>query len=282
MENIYKIYCYTFPNGKKYIGQTKRTIEERAGANGYDYRSSPLLYHAIQKYGWNNIQKEILEDNLTLDEANRQEKYYIKLYQTTNTNFGYNLTIGGDGNCKSDYDWVHQLWLQGKTVGEIEDITGYSKKVVDRALNRYGIGGSTRIARSAGQYLAKTIHQYDMTGKYIQTFSSMGEAERATGTPHGNIIKVLKGERKSANKFRWSEEYYENLPDYFFHSPTNKITPVAQYDLQHNLIKIYPSLSAASLAMIGSSKGCGNISNVCRQKQHTAYGYKWEFVMPEN
>ena len=129
---------------------------------------------------------------------------------------------------------------------------------------------------------AKTIHQYDMAGKYIQTFSSMGEAERVTGTPHENIIKVLKGERKSANKFRWSEEYCENLPDYFFHSPTNKITPVAQYDLQHNLIKIYPSLSAASLAMTGSSKKGSNISNVCRQKQHTAYGYKWEFVMPEN
>lgn len=282
MENIYKVYCYTFPNGKKYIGQTKRSIKERAGANGYYYQDSPLLYNAIQKYGWDNIQKDILEDNLTLDEANNQEKYYIKLYQTTDKNFGYNLSTGGDGNCKSDYGWVHQLWLQGKTVGEIENIAGYSKNVVDNALNSYGINGSTRIARSAGQYLAKTIHQYNMAGKYIQTFSSMSEAERATSTPHENIIKVLKGERKSANKFRWSEEYYENLPDYFFHSPTNKITPVAQYDLQHNLIKIYPSLSAASLAMTGSSKKGPNISNVCRQKQHTAYGYKWEFVMPEN
>ena len=282
MENIYKVYCYTFPNGKKYIGQTKRSIKERAGANGYYYQDSPLVYNAIQKYGWDNIQKDILEDNLTLEEANNQEKYYIKLYQTTDENFGYNLTIGGDGNYKSDYDWLQQLWLQGKTVGEIENITGYSKRVVDNALNCYGINGSTRIARSAGRYLAKTIHQYDMAGKYIQTFSSMGEAERVTGTPHENIIKVLKGERKSANKFRWSEEYCENLPDYFFHSPTNKITPVAQYDLQHNLIKIYPSLSAASLAMTGSSKKGGNISNVCRQKQHTAYRYKWEFVMPEN
>lgn len=280
MENIYKIYCYTFPNGKKYIGQTKRTIEQRAGANGYCYHDSPLVHNAIQKYGWDNIKKEILEDSLTLEEANDREMYYIKLYQTTDENFGYNISVGGDGNRKSDYEWIYELWLEGKTIGEIKEITQYSKKVIEQALGQYNINGSIRIARSAGQYLAKTIHQYDMAGKYIQTFSSINEAERVTGTPHTNIIKVLKGERKSANKFRWSEKYCENLPDYFFHSPTNKITPIAQYDLQHNLIKIYPSLAAASLAMTGNSKSGGNIGKACRQKLNTAYGYKWEFVMP--
>ena len=34
---MYKIYKYTFPNGKIYIGKTKNSIEQRAGHNGYKY-----------------------------------------------------------------------------------------------------------------------------------------------------------------------------------------------------------------------------------------------------
>ena len=41
--------------------------------------------------------KDILE-NLTRKEASEKEKYYIKLYNTNNENYGYNITSGGDNN----------------------------------------------------------------------------------------------------------------------------------------------------------------------------------------
>lgn len=42
----YIVYLYTFPNGKKYCGQTSRTLKERQ-LSGYRY----YIGAAIQKYG---------------------------------------------------------------------------------------------------------------------------------------------------------------------------------------------------------------------------------------
>lgn len=54
------------------------------------------------------------------------------------------------------------------------------------------------------------------------------------------------------------------------------IKAVKQLDLNGNTIKIFDSLADAE-------RICGyhhsNISNCCNGKLHTAYGYKWEFVL---
>ena len=44
------------------------------------YHLSPRFWSAIQHYGWENFSHEILEDNLTKDQADQKEKYYIKKY----------------------------------------------------------------------------------------------------------------------------------------------------------------------------------------------------------
>jgi group I intron endonuclease len=77
-------------NGKSYIGITKRTIEQRV----YDgYAGSRHFNSAISKYGWENFETTILEENLTCDEACSKEKYYIEKYDSINN--GYNLEEGG-------------------------------------------------------------------------------------------------------------------------------------------------------------------------------------------
>ena len=93
----YKIYRYTFPNGKIYIGKTKTSIEQRAGSNGCRYGDDTLVGRAIRKYGWINVIKEILYDGLTENEANKRERELIKQFNSTNSSIGYNLTRGGDG-----------------------------------------------------------------------------------------------------------------------------------------------------------------------------------------
>ena len=93
------IYCYTFPNDKKYIGQTcKKSIEERYDyGNGYN---GMLVDKAIKKYGWNNIKKEILFIASNIEEANEVERYYISYYNSLAKNgSGYNVSDGGsNGN----------------------------------------------------------------------------------------------------------------------------------------------------------------------------------------
>jgi hypothetical protein len=36
--NNWKVYCHTFPNGKKYVGITKRSPEERWHKDGSGYK----------------------------------------------------------------------------------------------------------------------------------------------------------------------------------------------------------------------------------------------------
>ena len=83
-------------NGKIYIGITMQEPEKRWGNNGINYKTSPHFYAAIQKYGWNNFDHDILFKNLTHDEACSKEQELIEYYNSMNREFGYNSTSGGD------------------------------------------------------------------------------------------------------------------------------------------------------------------------------------------
>ena len=84
-------------NGKIYIGQTRLKPEKR-WRNGNGYKESVLFWRAIQKYGWDNFDHEIIASNLTKEEADNFERLLIDKLQTQNNKFGYNLTGGGDGS----------------------------------------------------------------------------------------------------------------------------------------------------------------------------------------
>lgn len=89
-------------NGKSYIGQTKKSMYERAGMNGEAYASCSEFYGAIREYGWDNFEHTVLQENIaTREEADTQERYWIKFYNTFER--GYNLTLGGRGNTTSSY-----------------------------------------------------------------------------------------------------------------------------------------------------------------------------------
>lgn len=81
-------------NGKIYIGQSKRDIEE---SKDY-YGSGCILNKAIKKYGKENFCKTILVKNInTNQKMNLLEKYYIKLLNSQDREIGYNIADGGTG-----------------------------------------------------------------------------------------------------------------------------------------------------------------------------------------
>lgn len=96
MQKKYIVYCHTNKiNGKKYIGITGDSLQKRAGLNGSYYKGCTYFYNAIQKYGWENFNHEILFQNLTKEEASQKEFKLIDLYNTTDHKYGYNLREGG-------------------------------------------------------------------------------------------------------------------------------------------------------------------------------------------
>lgn len=121
MEN-YTVYMHITPSGKRYIGITSKTAEER-WRKGFGYYKQ-VFYKAIKKYGWNNIKHEILYTGLTKEEACKKEQILIRKFKTTNVKFGYNRSIGGEmsalGN-RFDFDTLEAISIpiiQYKTNGE--------------------------------------------------------------------------------------------------------------------------------------------------------------------
>jgi len=91
----YVVYVHTFPNGKRYVG-ISRDVKHRF-RNGKGYQHQKIMYSAIQKYGWKNVETTILFERLTESEAKQKEIETIALYRTTDRRYGYNQTFGGEG-----------------------------------------------------------------------------------------------------------------------------------------------------------------------------------------
>jgi group I intron endonuclease len=92
----YIIYKAISPSDKLYIGITGVPLENRIKNHVYNStRKDNKLSRAIKKYGIENFEWVILEENLTQENAIRKEMHYIQLYDTYVN--GYNSTKGGEG-----------------------------------------------------------------------------------------------------------------------------------------------------------------------------------------
>lgn len=105
VENISKlsgIYKFTNKiNNKCYIGKAKnlQTRVEGHLKSFLNENHSSYFYKSVRKHGIENFQFEILEefekDKITNNELNELEKYWIWIFKSSNSKFGYNLTKGG-------------------------------------------------------------------------------------------------------------------------------------------------------------------------------------------
>ena len=93
---MYCVYKHVSPSNKVYIGITCQNPDRR-WRKGDGYKHNQYFSRAIERYGWDNFLHEVIEDNLTLEDAYEKEKYYIALYKSNDSLYGYNLTKGGDG-----------------------------------------------------------------------------------------------------------------------------------------------------------------------------------------
>lgn len=86
------VYCMEFPNGKKYIGITTKTLKERIRAHIFEALKSNKDFYknrAIRKYKKFNV--NVLYHG---DDINKKEIDFIIKFDTMNYKFGYNLVLG--------------------------------------------------------------------------------------------------------------------------------------------------------------------------------------------
>jgi group I intron endonuclease len=95
------IYCAeNVINRKRYIGKTVGALSDRitrhlcAVRKG---RENVYFHNAIRKHGESNFRWSILCECSSVDELSKMEKHYIGLCRSNDANYGYNLTVGGEG-----------------------------------------------------------------------------------------------------------------------------------------------------------------------------------------
>ena len=93
---MYTVYLHICPNGKRYYGSTQQDVDKR-WLNGHGYKYNDKFWEDIVKYGWINIEHIIVAKELTKDEAYWLEEELIKVFDTTNSDKGYNVAKGGHG-----------------------------------------------------------------------------------------------------------------------------------------------------------------------------------------
>lgn len=227
--NDYYIYKHTSPSNKAYIGITMQKPENR-WRNGNGYKSNPYFYNAIQKYGWDNFEHEILFANLTKEEAEQKEIELIQEYKTNQKAYGYNIDNGGNSNGK------HSNETRKKIKENHFDISGenhpmYGKHHSDEAKQKmsqskigkkHPIDEKTRIKISnalKGREIKKewiekmadghkkSVLQYSINGKFIRKWNSIKDIELELGIAHQSIVACCKGRIKTSHGYIWKYEF---------------------------------------------------------------------------
>jgi len=128
------VYCITNTvNEKKYIGMTGRTLDERWKSHCSSAKNgSPFRFHsAIRKYGEDSFFKEVLFDNLSIQDCRRIEEDMIKEHNSMI--HGYNAKPGGCGGWivpDDKYDkWLTKL-IHNSTLESNGKWSGYSDEFI--------------------------------------------------------------------------------------------------------------------------------------------------------
>lgn len=105
IEYVFLIYVITnIKNGKKYVGKTKRSVLRRWNDHIRQAKRTPseertYFYNSIVKYGKEGFFFEVLDFANSVEELNRLEIEYIKIFDCqirSNEKNGYNVEVGGD------------------------------------------------------------------------------------------------------------------------------------------------------------------------------------------
>lgn len=206
------IYCHINKlNGKRYIGLTKHSDNpNQRWANGKSYPANHhrLFAAAIQKYGGDNFEHQILEANIsTIEEANQQEQYWIAYYHTYVKDplcWGYNLTIGGDGGrgrvmSEAEREYRRQLKLGTKASEETRRKMSEVRKGKKQNMTPKKIAACKKSAEAMSASRRKKVCCVENG----QVFESITAAAKSVGVAETTLGACLNGRQKTAGGRHW-------------------------------------------------------------------------------
>lgn len=314
--NCYTVYMHTSPSGKRYIRITSQLPKERwQNGRGYSYNS--YFYNAINKYSWKNIKYEILFEGLTKEEAEQKEIELIAKYKSNQREFGYNIDNGG--SCVGRMSEETKQKISETHIGLLAvPVCQYSRdgvfikrhSSVNKAASEMNVSYTAISACCRGllkivcSYIwryddeqptkehidwcndknnygkRKSVCQYDLNGKLLNTYSGIVEAEKVTGL--NQISNCCNRKLKTSGGYIWRhEDDILTEKDLMWCNSKNESQKkkVKQYSLDGEFINEYDSLTEVKKTL-----GFDNaaISRCCKGKQKISYGFIWRYVDDEN
>lgn len=175
------IYMYTSPNNKKYIGQTINEKSRKSHHKTDTIKGDTYFGKALQKYGFENFDYNVLikfKPTVDIEKLKRVldklEQRYIKLYNSNNREFGYNLNKGGFGNI--GYKHTEEMKEYLKTVPK----TSYQIECLKLGRNSCIKSEETKLKMSGSHNKTKKkVEKYDLENNLLDTFNSIEDAARS-------------------------------------------------------------------------------------------------------
>lgn len=252
---MWKVYKRTCPNGKVYIGITKRTLEDRMKGG---YINNAEFAHDIIRFGTDNIVSEVLEEHDDYDTAIKREWYYIQLYK--------DICYNKIGNSKSTHEKPPRSPLHSTP-------STYSPAQFSQS-EKYGVP----LTQKPDGRRTCPIDVYDTNGNFLFTFSSSKLASETLGVNHGDIVSCCRGCKSDGTPrykvkgyiFRYAVDKLEEYPD----EPV-ACKKVKQYSMKGEYIRTFNSIKEAAL----DANCCANtIGVVCAGRLKSAGGYIWKYA----
>jgi hypothetical protein len=234
-------------NGKRYVGQTIQSMEARWSKHCSIYKANkgmPIV-NAIQKYGKDVFEKEILMKCESVEEMNHWEKFYIKSFESLTPN-GYNVLPGGKNSLHTEET---KRKIKEAQTGELNHNFGKKASLKTKqkmSLSRIGMKHSEEFRRACSERVIGKKHP--MFGKHHteETKNKISKSNK------GKIFSIETRNKLSKAKDR------DKVKIYCF-----------QTDI------IYDSITLVSRILdLDRSK----IKEVAKGKRSHTYGYTFKFV----
>ena len=190
-------------NGKMYIGCTSQQNPERRWKNGKAYKTCTYFNHAIQKYGWDNFEHNIIEEGMFTEAyANEREDYWINYYDTKNPTKGYNINSGGYKSVSPNAVTQALEWMKEHPEFGLERVNAMHKWQKEHPDETY---------KMRKENVKRAIEARKRSVVCIDTgivYESAAEAARqVNGTTQSKITMCCRDQRDTCGGLHWR---YEN------------------------------------------------------------------------
>lgn len=239
---MYRIYLRRTPDGKVYIGCTSLSLEDRAklGYGPTDFQK------AVDNYGWDSIQSEILAETSDADKARELEQKYIDEYDAMNPEKGYNRknsgysmsTIRRIGMSKATVAYwknPEHLAKMKAAIAESRRSPEYRKKVSDAIKKKW----------KTGDYAERVSRSLKERAKNPEIKAAMSEAASARWANESERRKHSELMKQVMNRPEVHAKIVESRKKIDWHTPTMRAGRLACAEANRGTVGIHRTVNGS-------------------------------------